>query len=269
MELTKENFYEYFSSIYGTYQDLYVKIIPSFNKFQKTMHGKELFDITIRCNNALINSIKYFNKNNIEYWGNPFDNPDRVIMLACESYIYNLFYQAQDELNTYLKERNDISDNLSKTFKYKFLDRFGYDNYYKLFRSRIDFPKYYKDIQYHMTNFHNLGEEISSFDVEKDIEKAAKYYLPVLMNNLRRDIVKTSLSDTKQFEYKIKLFHCQFMKLYQSLMKLGKYDLAKKLCDYEIELNNNEYNFEIDKIAKKENLNEEQVKALKKLNHTV
>lgn len=264
--LEKDNYFEYFNSVYGTYKESYLKELPGLNNFQRAINEKEFFDITIRCNNALVTSINYFKRNNIKYYDDSIKTYDRILMAACESYIYKLFTNAQDELNNYIIKRNEISQKLVKDMKFKFAEKFGLSLYYKVFKKHLNMKSNYKDIQYHVDNFYMYGNLITSFDPDKDMNEVIENYLPILMHNLKRSLANTNYTQEKQYDYQFKLFHYQVLRLYDGLMKLKKFETAKKLCDLEMSINNEEYNLMIDNIANIENLSKEQVQKLKKLN---
>ena len=250
--LEKDNFFQYFNSMYGRYQDEYIKILPNLNKFQRTIHGKEFYDITIRCNNALVTSINYFKKNNIKYYGNYPKDKERVLMLACESYIYNLFSNAQDELCAYMKKNNEISDKVVKDYKFKILKKFGQNTYYKIFKKQYDISSNYKDIQYHVTNFINYGEQIINFNPDTDLDKALEAYLPVLMHNVKKYLANTKMDEMQIYNEQFKHFHYHVVNIYQLLFKLKKYETAKKLCDLETKIINEEFNIIKEKVKAKE-----------------
>ena len=252
ISLEKDNFFQYFNSIYGRYQEEYLKILPNLNKFQKSINAREFYDITIRCNNALVSTINYFKKNNIKYYGDYPKDIDRILMLACESYIYKLFANAQDELCAYMKTNNEISDKVVKDFKFKFAEKFGFKAYYKIFRKPLDIPSNFKDNQYHVTNFINYGEQIINFNPDTDLDKALEVYLPVLMFNVKKNLENIKLEEIQKYNQQFKLFHYHVVNIYQVLFKLKKYDTAKYLCDLETKIINEEYDLIQEKVKTKE-----------------
>ena len=238
--ITKENFMQHIAKTYEPYSRNNEKAFSAANDFQRKLGFKEFNNLIIRCNNALVKSIKYFQKNDIIYYGEPLSNPERLLMLACESYIYNLFGKSQSEFNQYLSKANKISDDLTKTIQFKIISKYK-NNLYKIIKKNIDFKKYYNDIQYHVDNFLNIGEEITNFDPDKDLMKAMEVYLPILLNNLDISLNKIFKNEEEKYTYKYKFFHSNIVSISKGLIKLKKYDDVKKLCDLEMKIINNDY----------------------------
>ena len=142
------------------------ELIDKANEFQRAYKFKEFIDIIIRCKNAEMGYIRYCNKNNIK-----FDSNDVLpIYEAYHIYVYKMFEKACYELSRYLEERNMIFLGKQFTLKEKVKSILSGDN------SR----SYYLPIQYHVSNYEKIADEIAEIDVQRDIKDIMITYIDFL-----------------------------------------------------------------------------------------
>lgn len=223
---------EYFKNVVNTYSQYQSNLLESMtkiNQFQRNLKFKEFYDITIRVINAHSSSIRYFKKNNMNYYDNNIYNSDRVLMQAIESYLFHKFKEACNEFSDYVSSVNNISDTISRSLKFKLFTKIHNPKIYN-----YDIRKNFECLQYRVDNFYDIGNNISDFEVEKNINEALLNYIPKLYIRIKNTNVLDD--EFENFELKSQLFHLKVLDIITSLKKIGVLDQVMTIANLEKEL---------------------------------
>jgi len=249
MENTNQfEFFEKITKVYRPYQNNNILYLGAINRLQNNFGYKELYDMTIRSNNALVRSIKYFKDNNINYYDNNLKNGGRLLMSSCEAYIFKKFINSQVVYTNIINNYNNTSNELLNSLNFKIMKKYG-----KFLNKNIDYKKYYKEYQSLVNEFYKIGQEIDDFNPYNDLDKTYDIYLPLLLNNVGKIADSLKKEELTKLEYKYKFYHQQVMLMCLELVKLNRFNDIVKVCNLELDILNDDY--------KKNNIN---IKTLKK-----
>ncbi len=229
-KLTKENFVEYLHMSYKPAQASYLQNEFNTNKFQRSFGYSEFYDMTIRCANKNVDAVKYFKKNNINYYEDELINNDRTIMLAWENYVRHFYNEAINEYNTYVRNTGVISDKVVEKYVYKLFKR-GSELAKKYLIHKNFYKELYQDEQVHVRRFHEIGDYIASLDPENDIEDAVLFYIDELMPRINEKINIQGLTEEQNEEFKYKLYGQYVQNMMHSLIKLKKITRLQEIAD--------------------------------------
>ena len=228
----RENFLEEITKIYKDYQKNNYLYMNSLNNLQRQFGYKEIYDMTIRANNALARSIKYFKDNGINYYDDIDVNHDRLLMLSCEAYVLQKFNSSQiiflDLVNNVDAISKDIINSLDFKIKQKYADKIPI-----IYRKNANYKDKFLGVQSKVEAFLNIGEELDNFDPSKDLIKTYDIYIPIFFNNMNKVGNMLYKDDLEAKKAQYVLFHNEMINVIKTLLELGKYADIQKLCALE------------------------------------
>lgn len=228
----RENFLEEITKIYKDYQKNNYLYMNSLNNLQRQFGYKEIYDMTIRANNALARSIKYFKDNGINYYDDIDVNHDRLLMLSCEAYILHKFSSSQIIFVDLVKNVDAISKNIINSLEFKIKTKYA-DKIPILYRKTGNYKEQFECVQSKVEEFLRIGEEIDNFEPSRDLIKTYDVYIPVLFNNMNKVGNMLYKDELKSKNAQYILFHNEMLNVIKTLFKLGKYNDIQKLCSLE------------------------------------
>ena len=226
------SFLEEITKVYKDYQKYNYQHINSFNKLQRKFGYKEIYDMTIRANNALARSIKYFKENNINYSGDIATNYDRLFMLSCQAYILQKFCDSQYILIDLIGNTEKISTDIVKSFEFRFKTKYA-EKFPILYRKQTNYKGKYECMQDKVEAFLKVGDELDNFDPKKDLIKTYDIYFPVLFGNMEKVSKMLYKDEIQAKNAQYVLFHDEVIHMIKTLFEHGKFDHVQKLCDLE------------------------------------
>lgn len=232
----KNNYTNHLAECFNKKQKLINDLIDKINDEKGLTGFQEVRDMTPRFFNSSVKAIKYFQKNNINYYDDLTENPEKLAMEAWECYAKKQHSKSIDEL-IYLKDdiykvKQEIND--SKEYKSRIKQRNLYTKLVLfsptlmgLFNpiaakipalNAISYHDKFAKCKNHLNNYLEIADKIYELNPDTDLINAFIYYLDEAYNYIKsqkynENVVKNNAEQNYQINFMFKCLVCVLYKL--------------------------------------------------------
>ena len=240
MELTKDNFNEYYNEEYKEVNEEIESNLQGINEYLKKAQEKELVNPCNYMYNALSKTIKFLKNNNIDYYSKDNTNLDCELFFAIEDYLNNILGKATLQ-SFYLKERmNYDKEAITSHISYKALRKLHLVSDIELYKTIVNILK----VDNAFDNYNSLCNTLAYFDPKINLGDAFDYYLPRLLQQVIN--YKKEYNDKRSIN---EMYYEALSTIMTAINKINDEELTKKINQAHINTIKN-YNEQVKKLKK-------------------